>query len=119
MRMRELELRILHWYKYFHLSRLDFDNKSLFEYKQLTYSLNTNEFFIENQSIPLTKSSKKMLSIFFIHAETLLSESFLTCKLWGDITLNIERNIRIQIYRLRFALAPFGIDNWIQTRHGE
>lgn len=121
IRMKELELRVMHWFKYYHFARIQSspDKDGIYIYKDLAYDVSRHEFSLQEQTIPLTKSAKSMLKIFFTNAEKLLSEEFIVTKMWGDITLDIRRNVRINISRLRTSLHPFCIDSWIQTIHGE
>ncbi len=118
-RMKELEVRVMHWFQYFHLEKLNSDGGVVYEYKNLCFNLEKNEFLMESTPIPLTRSNKRVLSVFFMQPEELLPESYLISKLWWDVSLEIDRNIRIHISRLRTALNPFGIDTWIQNIHSE
>jgi two-component system phosphate regulon response regulator PhoB len=70
-------------------------------------------------TIPLTKNNKYILSLFFAKPEKLLRESFLIEKIWGDVCVTVDRNLRVNILRLKRALLPFGIDTWIQNIRGE
>lgn len=54
----------------------------------------------------MTKNNKYLLSLFFAHPEKLLTELFLSEKIWGDDCLLEHRNIRVNILRLKQALAP-------------
>lgn len=51
--------------------------------------------------------------------ENLLSEPFLIEKIWGDIYFIVNRNLRINILRLKKWLSPFWIDSRIQNIHWE
>ncbi len=119
IRMKELELRIIHWFRYYHLWKMNLNENSLYEYWKLSYNMERNEFSLDETRIQLTKSNKIMLSIFFTHAEKLLSETFLVSKFWWDISFEMRRNIRIHVFRLRWALSPYGIHEWLRTIHGE
>lgn len=120
VRMKELELRVMHWFKYHHFARISHtEEENTYIYKHLMYDVNRHEFLVEKQVIPLTKSSKNILQIFFTNAEKLLSENFLVSKIWGDISFDIRRNIRVSISRLRTSLEPFRMDTWLRTIHGE
>jgi two-component system, OmpR family, KDP operon response regulator KdpE len=109
----------MHWFKYYHLTKRSQEKEHIYAYKKLLYDIDRHEFIVEEKTIPLTKKSKYVLSIFFTHAEKLLSESFLIGKVWGDTCIEVRRNIRINISRLRQALEPFSIHTWIQNIHGE
>jgi two-component system phosphate regulon response regulator PhoB len=81
--------------------------------------LSTNEFYLRETHIPLTKGNKYILWLFFTSPEKLLREEYLIEKIWGDIYLTIERNPRVNIFRLKNSLFPFGIDTWIHNVRGE
>lgn len=114
IRLRELEIRVLNWFQNYYLSSIKSIGTTHF-YKNLQYNLTKNEFSINNITIPLTKNNKYILSLFFSNPEKLLMESFLVEKIWGDVCMSVERNLRINILRLKRALSPFGIDTWIHN----
>lgn len=119
IRLKELEVRVMHWFRYYYFSRIQKQQENIYTYKILSYDMNQHEFFVENTLIPLTKSMKHVLRIFMLHAEKLLSENYLVSKIWGDHTYDIHRNIRIKVLRLRQSLLPFGICHWVRTIHGQ
>lgn len=118
LRLRELEVRIMNWFKNYYLSNISFLWR-IHYYKDLSYNIDTNEFYFKNEHIPLTKNNKYILSLFFAHPEKLLSDTFLIEKIWGDIYLIVNRNLRINILRLKKWLSPFWIDSRIQNIHWE
>ena len=119
IRLRELEVRVLNWFKNYYLSNITWVGGSVHFYKNLKYDLDKNEFYLNETVIPLTKNNKYILSLFFSHPEKLLRESFLIEKIWGDISITAERNPRVNILRLKQSLFPFGIDKWIRNIRGE
>ncbi len=118
VRLRELELRVLNWFKNYSLSNVAFSGHA-HSYGHLKYDLDRNEFSFKNDPIPLTKGNKYILSLFLSNPEKLLRESFLVEKIWGDICPTVNRNLRVSILRLKQSLCPFGIDEWIQNVRGE
>lgn len=118
IRLKELEIRILNWFKNYYLSNISFLWK-IHYYKDLSYNLDNNEFYYKETPIKLTKNNKYILSLFFANPERILSESFLVEKIWGDIYLIINRNLRINILRLKRGLKPFWIDKRIHNIRGE
>jgi len=114
IRLKELELRIINWFKNYYLSNI-VSTGSFHFYKNLKYDLHRNEFYLNETLIPLTKNNKYILSIFFAQPEKLLRESFLIEKIWGDTYLTDERNPRVNILRLKQSLSPFWIDSWIRN----
>lgn len=114
IRFKELEIRILNFYKnYYFLKLKDCSNKYI--YKDLFYDLNLNDFFYKNKKILLTKNSKYILSLFFANPEKLLSENYLTQKIWWDVCFLVNRNLRVNILRLKKSLSPFWLDKRIQN----
>ena len=114
IRLKELELRIMNWFKNYYFSNITSASKTHC-YKALKYDIDKNEFYFYEKQIPLTKNGKYILSIFFSQPEKLLHEQFLVEKIWGDVYLTENRNLRVNILRLKQALRPFWIDTWIQN----
>ncbi|MDD2693845.1 MAG: response regulator transcription factor [Candidatus Gracilibacteria bacterium] len=119
VRMRELEIRVMHWFKYYHMEGKSSCTDNVYMYKKICFDVDRNEFFFEDSLISLTKTNKYIFSLFFVNAEKLLSEPFLTGKVWGDICFDTRRNIRIHILRLRRSLQPFSLHTWIRNIRGE
>ncbi len=118
IRLKELEIRVENWFKNYCLLNTAYSG-SYYYYKDLRYDLNTNEFYLRETHIPLTKGNKYILWLFFTSPEKLLRDDYLVEKIWGDIYLTIERNLRVNIFRLKNSLFPFGIDTWIHNVRGE
>lgn len=114
IRLKELEVRVLNWFKNYYLSNVNFFWKINY-YKDLSYNIDNNEFYYKDKAILLTKNNKYILSLFFANPEKILSESFLIEKIWGDIYLIVNRNLRVNILRLKKGLEPFWIDKRIQN----
>ena len=118
VRLKELELRVLNWFQNYCPSNISFLGK-VYQYADMMYDLEKNEFYFQGVPIPLTKNSKYILSLFFRNPERLLSDHFLIEKIWGDMQLSVQRNLRVSILRLKQSLQPFGLDRWIHNIHGE
>ncbi len=118
MRLRELELRILNWYKNYALSERE-KRDSKHWYRGLAYDPERNEFQYREAAIPLSRGQKYVLSVFFANPEKLLSDSFLAERIWGDVGFDKNRNVRVNLLRLKKALEPFGLDGWISNVRGE
>ena len=116
--MKELEIRITNWFHTFYFSQITFLGKQ-YSYKLLSYHIGQNKFSYADRDIPLSRRSKYILSLFFANPEKLITEKFLKEKIWGDHDNSEDRNIRVNILRLKKALAPYGIAHWIQNIHGE
>lgn len=118
IRLKELEVRIMNWFRNYYLSKITFHG-NVCDYHGLSYDFWKHEFSFRCKPIQLTKKSKYLLSIFFSNPGKLICDEFLIDKLWGDICLVTDRPIRVNILRLKQALEPFGIDSWISNIHGE
>ncbi len=116
-RLKELELRVINWFKnYYYKPWFIQENKN---YNWLEYNVLENNFYYKNQLLTLTKQSKFLLSILFQKPENLCTEEFLKDKMWLDIVSIIDRNLRINVLRLKQSLKPYNIDNWIVNSRGE
>ncbi len=118
VRLKELEIRVLNWFQNYYLSKISFLGRR-YRYHDLEFDLDANEFFFGGRRLPLTKHGKYLLSVFFSHPEKLLRESFLAEKIWGDTAFRSDRNLRVNVLRLKRALCPFGIEGWIRNVRGE
>ena len=117
-RLKELEIRIMKWFKTYCMS-LMFSHSQVIEYKQLTYKFNENEFYYKDDKIELTKKSKFILFQLLIKPEHLIRESILRDKLWWDRESIKERNLRVNILRLKKSLEDFWIEKWIRNKRWE
>ncbi len=118
IRLKELEIRVLNWFHAHYSSKLSHTWK-VFSYKEITYNIDQNKFFFQEEYIPLSKNNKYILSLFFAQPEKILSEKYLWEKIWGDTYYSGKRNIRVSIMRLKKKLAAHKIDTWIQNIHSE
>ena len=117
-RLKELQIRVLRWFKIYYTS-LNLWNDNKIGYKELVYNLDTNHFYYKWKVVDLGKKSKYILSLFISSPEKLITEMELVEKIWWDEYLTSNRNIRINIMRLKTALKPFLIDDWIENIRGE
>jgi len=114
-RLKELELRIFKWFKMY-LINLNYNvtDNYLF-YSWLKYCITCNEFFFNDKSLKLTKKNKYLLFVFMWNNNKLLSERFLIDKVYWDLDLFNNRNIRVDILRLKKVLNTFWINTWIKN----
>lgn len=113
-RLKELEIRILKWFKQ-HFCWIFFTSSNIIEYEHLVYDIIKNEFFYDNKVIKLSKKNKYLLSVFICYKEQLLKEKFLIDKIWWDVFFIIERNLRVNVMRLKESLKEHWIQDWIQN----
>ena len=118
IRPKELELRIMNSLKQSQWLALT-SNRRIYEICGLIYFFDTNEFYIADQRLVLTRMNKYLLFLFVTNTEMILSEVYLKDKIWWDRLDIVDRNLRITILRLRNALAPYGIAHWIRNTRGE
>ena len=111
-RIKELELRVLKWFKTYFLS-LYFGCDKTIQYNELLYNISENQFYYQNKPLELTKKNKYILSILLSRPEKLISNTYLIEKIWGDIYMVIERNLRVSIHRLKSELEKHGCHNRI------
>lgn len=113
-RLKELELRIMRWFKSYCINIICNDTQVL-HYHWLSYKFHENAFYYNDELIELSKKSKFILFQFLLRKEHIISESDLCLKLWWDRELLKTRNIRIVILRLKKILEEFNIDDWIKN----
>ena len=114
IRLQELEIRVFNWFRNYCLPHVGSYKKTYF-YNNLCYDIEKNEFSFQNELIPLAKTSKYILSVLFFKKEKLLNKDFLYEKIWGDVCFGLNKNLRVNIFRLKKTLSPFGIDAWIHN----
>lgn len=113
-RLKELELRVFTHFKNSCIREKEIKKKHK-AYNGLEYVLNENSFYYNWKILDLTKQNKYLLKIFLSNPEKLIQENHLIERLWLDLSSVVNRNIRISILRLKQALKPYGIDNWISN----
>jgi two-component system, OmpR family, phosphate regulon response regulator PhoB len=75
--------------------------------------------FAGEQELTLGPTEYKLLAYFMAHPERVQSRTNLQDKVWGDHVFIEERTVDVHIKRLREALRPAGLDEWVQTVRGE
>lgn len=114
IRLKELELRVLNWFRQYQFFWIELIWK-IYTINGLEYNLDKNQFYKDGAGIMLTRMNKYLLSLFFSHSEKILKEEYLKEKIWWDHTLEVKRNLRIAILRLKKALEPYEISDWISN----
>jgi len=111
-RLEELRIRIFKWFNKY-LCNTYVSDKKIIEYFWLIYYIDENNFYYNWEYIKLSKQNKYILSLFIFKAEILLSNDFLISKIWWDMDIIFDRNLRIYILRLKNTLKKYWISNWI------
>lgn len=117
-RVRELEIRVQRWFNTYLFCEC-YNHEQVLVYHELSYYPDKNTFYVWKSELSLCRSSKYLLSLLLINREKLLSQAFLTEKIWWDIDLMAHKNLRIKIFRLKKELAKIGLQDWIKTIRGE
>ena len=112
-RLKELEIRVLRWFKIYYTSLNLVDNKVF--YKWLEYDLNSNQFYFNWNIIKLGKRSKYILSLFLSVPWKIITEMEFVERIWGGDYLDSKKNIRVNILRLKKSLKEISIDDWIEN----
>lgn len=113
-RLKELELRIMRWFKSYCMNII-FSDTQILGYQWLNYNFQDNCFYYKDEIIELTKKTKFILFQLLLRKESIISEEDLSIKLWWDRELLKKRNIRIVILRLKKILESYGIDSWVKN----
>jgi len=117
-RLQELDIRIMRWFRAYCVNMI-LSNPQIVSYKKIEYKFDTNEFYYKNIKINLTKKSKFILLQLLLQSERLITEIVLIEKIWGDREKLKNRNLRVNILRLKNSLKPFWIEHWIQNKRWE
>lgn len=70
------------------------------------------------QSIELGPTEYRLLRFFMMHPERAYSRAQILDHVWGGNVYIEDRTIDVHIRRLRKALAPYGVEDYIQTVRG-
>ncbi len=73
---------------------------------------------IAGKAVELGPTEFKLLHFFMTHQEKVFSRSRLLDRVWGTNVYIEERTVDVHIRRLRQALEPFGLDQFVQTIRG-
>ncbi len=73
---------------------------------------------VDGQTVKVGPTEYKLLLYFLEHPERVFTRNQLLDSVWGHQVIVEERTVDVHIRRLRKALAPFGIENYVQTVRG-
>ncbi|MCO7226753.1 phosphate regulon transcriptional regulator PhoB [Pleionea sp. CnH1-48] len=73
---------------------------------------------VDGQTVKLGPTEYKLLLYFLEHPERVFTRSQLLDAVWGHQVIVEERTVDVHIRRLRKALDPYGIENYVQTVRG-
>ncbi|MER1967515.1 phosphate regulon transcriptional regulator PhoB [Castellaniella sp. GW247-6E4] len=70
------------------------------------------------QALPMGPTEFRLLHFFMTHADRVFTRGQVLDQVWGDHVFIEERTVDVHIRRLRKALAPVGLDAYVQTVRG-
>ncbi len=73
---------------------------------------------VKGEELHLGPTEYKLLHFFMTHTGRVFSRYQLLDSVWGQQVVLEERTVDVHIRRLRKALAPFELDNYVQTVRG-
>ncbi len=73
---------------------------------------------IRNQEVHLGPTEYKILRFFMNNIDRVFSRNQLLDSVWGQQVVVEERTVDVHIRRLRKALAPYEVENYVQTVRG-
>jgi two-component system phosphate regulon response regulator PhoB len=85
------------------------------EFEGLRLDQQGQRISVDGEALPLARTEFRMLEFFMSRPERVFSREQLIGRLWGNDTTVEDRTIDVCIRRLRLALAPYGLDRYIQT----
>jgi two-component system phosphate regulon response regulator PhoB len=88
------------------------------EYGPFKLDTARHEVVINGGPVKMGLAEFKLLAFFLAHPERVFTRAQLLDGVWGDHVFIEERTVDVHMLRLRKALAPFGVQNSIQTVRG-
>jgi two-component system phosphate regulon response regulator PhoB len=85
---------------------------------ELILSPSTHRVSARGIAVELGPTEFRLLHFFMSHAERVYSRPQLLNQVWGTQVFIEERTVDVHIRRLRAALEPVGMNDFIQTVHG-
>jgi DNA-binding response OmpR family regulator len=93
--------------------------QDVIKYKDISYSLATKTFTIQNKKIKLTHLEHDLLLEFMKNQNILLSRETLLERVWKDSINKQSKTVNVAIKRLKEHIDPTGEKNYIQAVRGE
>lgn len=86
--------------------------------ERLTLDLASQRVSVDEQAIHLGPTEYRLLQFFMTHPERVYSREQMLDRVWGQNVYVEQRTVDVHVRRLRKALAPFGVEGYIQTVRG-
>lgn len=94
------------------------DAQGLIQQGELTIDTVSHRILHGKQEVPLGPTEYRMLEFFMSHPGRAYSRAQLLDHVWGTNAYLEERTVDVHIRRLRKALGPFGVSEYLQTVRG-
>jgi len=82
------------------ISNIFNSQKSIFEYKNLKYSFESKEFFVDNKNIHLTKTQRLFIELLVRNKDKVTTYEMIQVNIWGNKVMS-ESSIKNLLFRLR------------------
>ncbi|MEZ5462432.1 phosphate regulon transcriptional regulator PhoB [Dokdonella sp.] len=94
------------------------DTEGLIEIAGLRIDSAAHRVFANDQIVAIGPTEYRLLHFFMTHPERVYSRSQLLDHVWGGGVYVEERTVDVHIRRLRMTLAPYAMDDFVQTVRG-
>jgi two-component system phosphate regulon response regulator PhoB len=94
------------------------DGEGVIEFGELRIDSAAHRVFAGNQIVSIGPTEYRLLHFFMTHPERVYTRSQLLDHVWGGGVYVEERTVDVHIRRLRVTLAPYAMENFVQTVRG-
>lgn len=91
----------------------------MIKYKDITFNSNTNNFYIKNTLVELTKQEKELLLEFFKNSNKILSRDLLIETVWSEHFDISFTAVNVAVKRLKDRLNSYKSDTYIKAVRGQ
>ncbi|NVJ61758.1 MAG: phosphate regulon transcriptional regulator PhoB [Gammaproteobacteria bacterium] len=92
--------------------------EQVIETGRLKLDMASHRVSIDGHTVKMGPTEYKLLQFFLEHQERVFTRGQLLDSVWGHQVIVEERTVDVHIRRLRKALAPYSIENYVQTVRG-
>lgn len=96
-----------------------YKNFDVIKYKDITFNSNTNNFYIKNTLVELTKQEKELLLEFFKNSNKILSRDLLIETVWSEHFDISFTAVNVAVKRLKDRLNSYKSDTYIKAVRGQ
>lgn len=94
------------------------DAEKILEIGALRLDTGSHRVSCKGETVKLGPTEYKLLQFFMEHAERVYTRTQLLDAIWGHQVVVEDRTVDVHMRRLRKALEPFGIEEYVQTVRG-